>query len=269
MFKSRYLIVGLLILVGTGLYYMVEKKNIGTFFQSEEYELVVDPNENANLKSEIAISESGQSEQAYKVQKVIDGDTIAIDIDGSIVTLRLIGANTPETVDPRKPVECFGLEASSQTKLLVSDQRVVLEFDTTQGYWDKYNRLLAYVYREDGLFLNKTLIENGYAYEYTYNTPYKYKKEFDEAEEQARTKEKGLWAPEACKAFIEAQELDSGTEPIEGDAVKYTCAANIYNCSNFSKRMIAQDAYLSCGGVDYDVHNLDADKDGQACESLP
>lgn len=107
-------------------------------------------------------------------------------MDGTRETIRLIGIDTPETVDPRKPVQCFGGEASNKAKELLSGKKVRIEKDSTQGDRDKYGRLLTYIYREDGLFFNKYMIEQGYAYEYTYDTPYKYQAEFKEAEKYAR-----------------------------------------------------------------------------------
>jgi micrococcal nuclease len=118
------------------------------------------------------------SSNLYRVVKVVDGDTITVEKNGSSETLRLIGINTPETVDPRKPVECFGEEASNKAKELLMGQQVRLEADPTQGERDKYDRLLRYVFLTDGTFYNKVIIQQGYAYEYTYNTPYKYQVEF-------------------------------------------------------------------------------------------
>ncbi len=134
----------------------------------------------------------------YSVSRVIDGDTVEIDMGGKKETLRLIGMDTPETVDPRKPVQCFGVEASNQAKLLLTGKKVRIENDPTQGERDKYNRLLAYVYREDGLFYNKQMIEQGYAHEYTYNIPYKYQAEFKAAQKSAQENKKGLWSPDTC-----------------------------------------------------------------------
>ncbi len=137
-------------------------------------------------------------EMLYAVTNVVDGDTIDVDMDGKTERLRLIGIDTPETKDPRKPVQCFGQEASDKATELLLNQKIKLEFDETQSDRDKYDRLLAYVYREDGLFFNKWMIENGYAYEYTYNIPYKYQTEFKEAENNARSNQLGLWSTDTC-----------------------------------------------------------------------
>lgn len=134
----------------------------------------------------------------YTVTKVTDGDTIHINMNGIDEKVRLIGINTPETVDPRTTVQCFGKEASDRMKSLANGKIVSLEFDDSQNYRDSYGRLLAYVYLEDGQMLNRKMIADGYAYEYTYMTPYKYQKEFRELQTFARTSGRGLWAKDTC-----------------------------------------------------------------------
>lgn len=134
----------------------------------------------------------------YRVVKIVDGDTIDVDIDGKVERLRLIGINTPETVDPRRPVECFGKEASGKAKELLSGEEVELESDPTQDDRDKYGRLLRYVRTKEGFFYNLEIIKQGYAYEYTYDLPYKYQKEFKAAQNEAKNANRGLWADGAC-----------------------------------------------------------------------
>lgn len=134
----------------------------------------------------------------YKVTKVTDGDTIHIDMNGADEKVRLIGINTPETVDPRTPVQCFGKEASTRMEELAGGKIVRLEYDDSQSLRDAYNRLLAYVYLEDGEMLNRKMVAEGYAYEYTYLTPYKYQKEFRQLQTLARTSGRGLWSPNTC-----------------------------------------------------------------------
>jgi micrococcal nuclease len=136
--------------------------------------------------------------EKYEVQKVVDGDTLTILYNNVPTKVRLIGINTPETVDPRRPVECFGKEASDRMKSLAGGKSVYLETDDTQGVYDKYGRLLAYVYTEDGQMLNRKMIAEGYAYEYTYLHPYRYQKEFKEYQAFAKNSKQGLWADSAC-----------------------------------------------------------------------
>lgn len=134
----------------------------------------------------------------YHVARVVDGDTIDVEVDEGEVRLRLIGINTPETVDPRKPVECFGKEVSARAKALLSEGLVRVETDPTQGRLDKYGRTLAYVFLPDGTLFNKEMIMEGYAHEYTYRYPYKYQNEFKAAERSARKAGAGIWAPGIC-----------------------------------------------------------------------
>lgn len=152
----------------------------------------------------------------YKIIDVVDGDTLDIArIDGEkvfnldkIIRVRLLGINTPETVDPRRPVECFGREASNYLKDLAEGKIAAIELDESQGLLDKYGRVLAYIYIKDSgfkddniLFVNEEEIKNGYAYEYTYDTPYKYQEEFKYMESFARQKYIGLWSPETCNGL--------------------------------------------------------------------
>lgn len=135
---------------------------------------------------------------SISVVSVTDGDTIKVDLNGKTETIRLIGIDTPETKDPRKTVQCFGQEASAKMTGLVSGQSVSLEADPTQEESDKYGRLLRYVFLSDGTNVNLLMIKEGYAHEYTYDLPYKYQKEFRQAETDARTKNLGLWSPTSC-----------------------------------------------------------------------
>ena len=97
-----------------------------------------------------------------QVVRVIDGDTIQVCcVFGDQVTVRYIGVDTPETHHPMKGVERYGKEAAEANRKLVDGKTVRLEFDVQQ--LDRYKRLLAYVYLEDGTFVNIWLVENGYA----------------------------------------------------------------------------------------------------------
>ena len=134
----------------------------------------------------------------YEVSKITDGDTVHVIIEGKDETVRLLGINTPETVDPRRTVECFGKEASERMKEIAQGKIVRLEYDDTQDLRDTYGRLLAYVYLEDGQMINRKMIAEGYAYEYTYLTPYKYQREFRESQYVAQSAQRGLWNENTC-----------------------------------------------------------------------
>jgi micrococcal nuclease len=120
--------------------------------------------------------------------RAIDGDTLVLD-GGERV--RLIGVDTPETVDPRRPVQYFGKEASAFTGRLVEGKKVRLEFG--QESYDRYGRTLAYIFLEDGTFLNAEIIRQGYGHAYT-RFPFRYQADFLALERQAREQRRGLWA---------------------------------------------------------------------------
>ncbi|GAB2981333.1 thermonuclease family protein [Frigoribacterium salinisoli] len=128
------------------------------------------------------------------VERVVDGDTVVVDLDGESDRLRLIGVDTPETVAPGRPVDCFGPEASAwTTEALPAGATVWLEADPTQGDRDKYDRLLRFVWTDAGALVNRELVELGYAREDTYDEPYRYRDEFVALEEAAEAEGAGLW----------------------------------------------------------------------------
>lgn len=130
------------------------------------------------------------AQELRTVARVIDGDTIQME-GGERV--RLIGVDTPETVHPSKPVEIFGKEASDFTRRILEGKKVRLEYD--QERKDKYGRTLAYVYLEDGTFINAEIIKQGFGFVYT-QFPFKYLNEFRNYERQARERGAGLWGEE-------------------------------------------------------------------------
>jgi len=137
-------------------------------------------------------------QETFSVVSVTDGDTLKVNINGAIETMRVIGINTPETVHPSKPVECFGREASAKAKELLTGTKVIISYDQSQGRRDKYDRLLAYVTLADGRDFGETMIKEGFAYEYTHNIPYEKKSSYQAAQTYAQTSESGLWADGAC-----------------------------------------------------------------------
>lgn len=149
---------------------------------------------------------------SYVVSHVVDGDTIDVLIAGKTTRIRFIGMDTPETVDPRKPVQCFGKEASAKMASLVSGKSVVLKADPSQGDVDKYGRLLRYVFLQNGENVALTMISTGYAHEYTYNLPYKYQAEFKTAEQAARTAQLGLWSINTCSGDTTQAAQTSNTQ---------------------------------------------------------
>lgn len=131
-----------------------------------------------------------------KVVRVVDGDTLVVDVGGTDERVRLIGIDTPESVKQGSPVECFGKEASKHTKkLLPAGTPVHLVLDAEDR--DRYGRLLAYVYRaSDGEFINLSLAQDGYAGMLTYPPNVAHTDDFRSAVSQARSQGIGLWG--AC-----------------------------------------------------------------------
>ncbi len=139
------------------------------------------------------------NENTFKVLQVVDGDTIEVLYNGEKKSVRYIGIDTPETVDPRRPVGCFGKEASDENKRLLLGKVVILERDVSDT--DKYNRLLRYIYLplDDGttLFVNDYLVRQGFAQASTYPPDVRETDRFLKAQTEARDNNRGLWG--ACK----------------------------------------------------------------------
>ncbi len=169
----------------------------------------------------------------YQVLEVVDGDTIKVNLNGATTTIRLIGMDTPETLDPRKVVQCFGKEASAKAKELLSGKMVRLENDSTAEELDKYSRPLKYVFLEDGTFYNDKMIRDGYAHEYTYNKPYKYQAQFKEAQKEASINLRGLWAADTCNGDT-TKAADSSSESSTASSTTATTLSNKYYTSSYS-----------------------------------
>jgi len=191
----------------------------------EEIEKVLGMATTYNEDLEKLIDEA--KDRTYNVTKVVDGDTIKIEYKGSEESVRLIGIDTPETVHPNEPVGCFGEEASNKMKELVSGKNVRIMFDSSQGSQDKYGRLLLYIWVGE-TFVNKKMIEDGYAYEYTYSTPYIYQNDFKVAQEDAKSLEKGLWG-DVCAC--EKEEIKKSCTTCKTATVTY----QNWDCSTYTK----------------------------------
>lgn len=179
----------------------------------EKNKVILQPASHTNVPQVISASASSQlspelkNGQTVKVARVIDGDTIELE-DGQRV--RYIGIDTPETVDPRKSVQCFGKEASSKNKELVEGKTVRLEKDISET--DKYGRLLRYVYVDD-IFVNDYLVAEGFAHASTFPPDIKYQEEFLKSERQAQASNKGLWL--SCNGNDQVTQ-----QPLTGCAIK-------------------------------------------------
>jgi micrococcal nuclease len=132
-------------------------------------------------------------EDAARVVRVVDGDTIRVDLPSGEEAVRYIGIDTPESVKPGSPVECFAKRASAFNARLVEGERVRLVRDVEAR--DRYGRLLAYVYRaRDGLFVNAELVRRGYATVATFPPNVAHEREFKRLARAARLSGRGLWS---------------------------------------------------------------------------
>jgi len=184
---SLYSIVGLLIIVGFSVLVTGDVEKSLQYLQNlATNEQVAGTATSDEGKEDEERLESEQFETAI-VERVVDGDTIVLDTGE---TVRYIGIDTPETVDPRREVQCFGKEASEKNKELVLGKKVRLEKDVSDT--DRYGRILRYVYISDVL-INEQLVREGFALSSSYPPDVKYQERFDMAEREARENNRGLW----------------------------------------------------------------------------
>jgi len=206
-------------------------------------------------KKQETAEEEPNPNKLYKVSGVVDGDTVKLSIEGKIETIRLIGIDTPETVHPSKPVECFGVEASNKAKQLLSGKTVSLETDASQGTRDRFGRLLGYIILADGTNFNKLMIEQGYAYEYTYSTSYKYQSEFKSAQQYAKANSIGLWADGVC------EEKEGEIENTQNNQPKTVSGGKWYVSAHHSSRYYyceESDGWGSLSEKNLKVYNSEA-----------
>lgn len=159
-----------------------------------------DPIENTNIEDQTD-DPQGNKSGYYKVVNVVDGDTIKVDFNGEVTTVRFIGIDTPEVNHPTEPVQCFGEEASQNTKDLLENKTVKLEQDVSET--DRYGRILAYVWIDDVL-INEQIVREGYAFSSPYPPDVKYQDKLDAAEAYARENNMGLWSKNTCNGDVYA-----------------------------------------------------------------
>ncbi len=210
----------------------------------------------------------------YKVVSIVDGDTIKVSINGKTETIRLIGIDTPETQDPRKPVQCYGKEATSRMQHYVQSKSVRLAADSSQGDKDKYNRLLRYIFLEDGQNVGYQMILDGVAHEYTYNKPYQYQKQFKAAETMAQQNKAGFWAANTCNGITNQSNASSNSsssqqtttpQPQATQSAPSAATNSSVYYANCTAARNAGAAPIYSGQPGY-RSELDRDNDGIACE---
>lgn len=136
----------------------------------------------------------------YGINHYVDGDTIAVKMNGSVETVRFIGVDTPETHKPNTPVQCYGPEAAAHTKDVISKfGKVRLEADPLDTNRDRYGRLLRYVYLPDGTLWNEQLVKQGYGFAYL-SFPFSKKQQFAADQAAAQQAKLGVWG--ACQPSV-------------------------------------------------------------------
>jgi micrococcal nuclease len=175
---------------------------VETPVQSQNYRIVDDEVEVITTSATPAVPTNIEVvETNATVTRVVDGDTVVVLQDnGEEATVRLLGVNTPETVDPRKTVECFGKEASNFTKHELTGQRIRLDPDPQADERDKYGRLLRNIVMADGTDFNALLVHDGYAYAYlSFPLDPARKREIKQLETEAKEAKRGLWGDDVCQ----------------------------------------------------------------------
>jgi endonuclease YncB( thermonuclease family) len=192
------------------------------------------------------------------VTRIVDGDTIKASLNGSEVTIRYIGVNTPETDQA-----CYA-EATAANQSLVSGQTVTLVKDVSET--DQYGRLLRYVYL-GATMVNAELARQGWAEAAKYPPDVAHADEFHSLAMAARASNLGCWPTGVFGPPISGGERITGTPP---SGVVCECGYNAYNCNDFSSRAEAQACFDYCKAQGAgDVHLMDGNSNGLACENLP
>jgi endonuclease YncB( thermonuclease family) len=180
--------------------------------------------------------------KTYQVKKIIDGDTIELK-NGT--TIRLIGIDAPELSSD----ECYSQKAKNKLEDFILNKRIKLKYDEERT--DSFGRTLAFVYRGTK-FINKKMLSSGSGKYLMIGPNLKNKDILLSAEKIARTNNRGLW--NKCE---------------DPDNLLFDCSDNLYNCSDFDSQGKAQEMFDYCMDiVGEDVHDLDRDGNGLACESI-
>lgn len=198
----------------------------------------------------------------YRVLDVIDGDTVEVGYRGT-TSVRIIGIDTPETVSPSTPDECYGAKASAAATRILQGRQVELVFDPSQGRTDKYGRTLAYLRIPGRGDFGLAMIRRGYAAEYTYDTAYRHQRRYLAAEQRAGAANRGMWG--ACGGpdtpLHKPDPAPNPSEPSGNCEPGYNPCVPVYppdvDCAD------VQGPITVTGS---DPHGLDGEGDGIACE---
>ena len=233
--KILFILMGILILLtGLTLSFFLSSKpeNIPINQSKQSLENQVSGTATVDQQPDLRNPLITKDRETAKVVRVIDGDTIEISATDGPASggengqkIRYIGIDTPETVDPRKAVQCFGQEAAAKNRELVEGKTVSLEKDVSET--DKYGRLLRYVYFDAStssgqvIFVNELLVKEGFAHASSYPPDVKYQDQFQKAEQEARVNNLGLWGQCLGKISGRSSEPSSSqSSPTSGCLIK-------------------------------------------------
>ncbi|SHM38352.1 thermonuclease family protein [Gracilibacillus kekensis] len=192
-----------------------------------------------------------------EVKRVVDGDTVKIQIEGREETVRLLLVDTPETKHPNLPEQPYGQEATDFAVEKLAGKTIQIEYDGPKR--DHYDRLLGYIW-VDGENFNKMLLEVGLArYAYVYEPPYTHQKELKQAEQQASESGIGIWSEDNYVTNDGFNHQDVSSKPNTNSDQE-----DVY----YAKCAEAQEAGVTPlyeGDPGYGIH-MDGDRDGVACE---
>ncbi len=193
------------------------------------------------------------------VTRIIDGDTILVEIDGVEYHVRYIAVNAEESGG-------MAIYAANENSSLVLGKQVLLISDVSET--DRYDRLLRYVIIGN-IFVNDYLVRIGLAEHTSYPPDIACDISLAEAESEAQERHLGLWVPTAGPTATRAP-TSIYSSPVQPPSSGLCDCGRDYNCSDFTTQYAAQSCFNSCGGSpSYNWAGLDRDNDGIACESLP
>ena len=209
---------------------------------------------------------------AGTVVEVVDGDTIHVQLPSGVEKVRIIGIDTPETVDPNRPASCFGPEATAFAKETLAGKPVTLELDPTQDRRDRFDRLLAHVHVGDALYAAEA-IAGGYGIHYIYEVPSIHAAELAAAEASAKAANLGIWASCEGRVDLPLSAVRAHAGPVVGPRRRRRPARSAIPrtrraCPNAGHDLDCKDIGFMVTIIGPDEYRLDgSDHDGRGCES--
>lgn len=203
----------------------------------------------------------------FPVTRIIDGASFFVSINEQEVIVKLVGIIVPQYDPNGNETYCYGKDSFNKTQSLLTDKYVRLEADTTIQMEDATTELYRYVTLEDGLDLGELLLSQGFAVVNSNDPQYQNRDKYLRVENGAKEQGLGLWNITTCSGKV--AQPSPITTPLDTMGTVCICTENIFDCDSFARQTEAQGCFDVCGGVTNDIHYLDTDRDGLACEMLP